>query len=554
MNARAHRYHPVVVGAIRDVAGPGALTLLQRSDDDFLGATLHALRGDSSRRALNALVARTTNASGALKLFQPIQRQFHVALIEAWCDQPGTPRIDPKRVDSAGFVLRRLDAQGRPEGWMRLGGRARGWVPLSRIGGDGVDPLATKRAEAARTGVADIDRELAELLAADPDRALDEDMQSLHLAPPDVCTGAGKTLYYGVVCTASSEFSGEDAVVSAPGDGSFSARSALFRSHLVEALRGQEMDLPFAGSTLRAGWADVMEAVGEEVPAEVTSAQAAELRNRDSAAHLRMRRFLQLLRQLGGEFGAFDTGTAATAEGTSVRRVLDEIELPLKLAFGETVRRHVLAGSFLSSANAALFEKANVGTLEMPERWPELSSSQANRLADALHAAMQARFRAVAGKAGRYDEPNARYVLRPFLRLKAMGPCQARIVWGGYSVPFVIAPWYEGAGAPPVQVVLPDPSNRSLLKALKPNVSFVVPPGLQNLLSGPAKDLLEGKGSTGTLGITWVCSFSIPIITICAFIVLNIFLTLLNIVFWWMPFLKICLPLPRFGNNPPGSG
>jgi hypothetical protein len=65
---------------------------------------------------------------------------------------------------------------------------------------------------------------------------------------------------------------------------------------------------------------------------------------------------------------------------------------------------------------------------------------------------------------------------------------------------------------------------------------------------------MEGKGDMGNgLGITWVCAFSIPIITICAFIVLNIFLTLFNIVFGWMFFLKICLPLPKFGSKPPGG-
>jgi hypothetical protein len=27
--------------------------------------------------------------------------------------------------------------------------------------------------------------------------------------------------------------------------------------------------------------------------------------------------------------------------------------------------------------------------------------------------------------------------------------------------------------------------------------------------------------------------------------VLQIFLTLLNLVFWWLPFLKICIPFPK---------
>jgi hypothetical protein len=46
-----------------------------------------------------------------------------------------------------------------------------------------------------------------------------------------------------------------------------------------------------------------------------------------------------------------------------------------------------------------------------------------------------------------------------------------------------------------------------------------------------------------------ICSFSIPIITLCALIVLMIFLSLLNIIFWWMPFLKICFPIPVFKDS-----
>jgi len=57
--------------------------------------------------------------------------------------------------------------------------------------------------------------------------------------------------------------------------------------------------------------------------------------------------------------------------------------------------------------------------------------------------------------------------------------------------------------------------------------------------------LSEGKGSTGSkLGIQWLCSFSIPLITICAFIVLNIFLQLFNLIFQWLLYIKICIPIP----------
>ena len=119
-----------------------------------------------------------------------------------------------------------------------------------------------------------------------------------------------------------------------------------------------------------------------------------------------------------------------------------------------------------------------------------------------------------------------------------------RTVWSEYSEPFVIAPWYEGSGAPPTQIALPDPTPE-LLKSLKPNVSFVVPPSLQGLLMGNPKDLLDGKKGGSALTVGWICSFSLPIITLCAFIVLNIFLTLFDLFFNWMFYIKVCIPFPK---------
>jgi hypothetical protein len=60
---------------------------------------------------------------------------------------------------------------------------------------------------------------------------------------------------------------------------------------------------------------------------------------------------------------------------------------------------------------------------------------------------------------------------------------------------------------------------------------------------------MSGAGGGAKLGLGWLCSFSIPLITICAFFVLNIFLSLLNIVFFWMAFIKICIPIPTVESD-----
>jgi hypothetical protein len=98
---------------------------------------------------------------------------------------------------------------------------------------------------------------------------------------------------------------------------------------------------------------------------------------------------------------------------------------------------------------------------------------------------------------------------------------------------------------PPVSVQMPD-LTRASVKSLRPNVALKLPRRLFNFINeNDPKDLLEGKGKEGSsLGVDWICGFNIPIITICAFIVLFIFLALLNIVFWWLPFIRICFPIP----------
>ena len=51
------------------------------------------------------------------------------------------------------------------------------------------------------------------------------------------------------------------------------------------------------------------------------------------------------------------------------------------------------------------------------------------------------------------------------------------------------------------------------------------------------------SGSSFDFGL--ICQLSIPIITICAFICLNIFLSLFDLIFQWMFFIKICIPFPK---------
>jgi hypothetical protein len=128
------------------------------------------------------------------------------------------------------------------------------------------------------------------------------------------------------------------------------------------------------------------------------------------------------------------------------------------------------------------------------------------------------------------------------MRVHETDGCPPRLVWSAASPDFGLVPWFEPGDAAPAAIALPGLEDFS---KLKPNVAFAVPPSLQGFLqANDAKGLLDGDKKKSTIGVAWICSFSLPIITLCAFIVLNIFLKLFDLIFQWMAFIKICIPIP----------
>jgi hypothetical protein len=46
-----------------------------------------------------------------------------------------------------------------------------------------------------------------------------------------------------------------------------------------------------------------------------------------------------------------------------------------------------------------------------------------------------------------------------------------------------------------------------------------------------------------------ICTFSIPIITICALILLMVIVLLFEFIFKWIPWFIVCFPLPGFKSK-----
>jgi hypothetical protein len=72
------------------------------------------------------------------------------------------------------------------------------------------------------------------------------------------------------------------------------------------------------------------------------------------------------------------------------------------------------------------------------------------------------------------------------------------------------------------------------------------------------KDIDIGAGggckNSNDVDIGMICSISIPIITICALILLMIIVSLLDFIFRWIPWFITCFPVPGLKGKPPAGG
>ena len=130
---------------------------------------------------------------------------------------------------------------------------------------------------------------------------------------------------------------------------------------------------------------------------------------------------------------------------------------------------------------------------------------------------------------------------------------------------FQLASFFDSdAPARPIRISLPMDTSPAGLRKYSKNTAFV----LSDMLCGQVqrakglgfidlvlsvlpwpfhKDLDLGAGGsckTGEINIGMICSLSIPIITICALILLMIIISLLDFIFRWMPYFIMCFPIP----------
>lgn len=153
------------------------------------------------------------------------------------------------------------------------------------------------------------------------------------------------------------------------------------------------------------------------------------------------------------------------------------------------------------------------------------------------------------------------FVIRLVFERPHCGPLQP-VVMSAATEPFQLAGFFDhDAPARPIRIALPLDTTPGGLRKFDKNTAFMISDILcgqidrvKNISFGDLvlsvlpwpfhKDLdkpKEGACPEGT-----ICSLSIPIITLCALILLIIIVTLLDIIFHWLPFFIFCFKWPKF--------
>lgn len=520
--------HEIIVNGVdlRGTVHPSPV-LLQMNQEDFPQRFL----GDLAAAPVPKLqLSSTKKLAGTFQqpalLFQPVQRILHIAMMQLACDSVMQPPLDPLRVVKAGLVIRRLrrsyggDHKTSPyQAWMKTSDGKFSWQALSEDMLD-ADPDPQNRPQ-LQSGQAHLDSRLAAIISPKP---MTEVYTPAFLAPPAANAALCRTVAYGVVPTASSELS--DAALPVPNYDS---------STLVDTLptllknNSSAPSAPASGSVVDYRWLSDAYASARGVTNFST--------------------FSSALIMLNGEFGAFED----TDEGHAILKVLAgrNVTFTVTNADGTASTQTQNMQDFYTQAKQTLIDYdpnsgQTLATLTMPTAWEAFSKQDQDALISSISAALQKRSVSMTPPEGRFQDPSRLYVLRMFFRVKGHTPsCPAELYWSKPSDVFRIAAWYDSTQRTPAPIPLPDPTLRSFLQGAKPNVSFVVPKNLMNAMQGTTlKGLMAGDTGGSNFKLNWICGFNIPLITICAFFVLNIFLMLLNIVFFWLPFIKICIPFP----------
>lgn len=465
-----------------------------------------------------------------LVLRLPLHRTFHLVSCEIVCERLGRPALDPERITSAGFVIRRIGAEGE-DAWMLEDGEALGWQPAA---GERRDPDLARRLRADGT--------LAR--ASDPAAYSGEQTHPLHVTTTRDADGKRHTVLYGYVPLGGFHYFHPE-----PGQSPFQTEA---ESDVRSALR-QHLEWPFGYRDGGGRWRE-----GDERQVHDGWATSA---------------FRGLLGTLVERHHLGERGDDDDSELARIARNVhfyDDRHWPLEPdTFSDHVRGAVeshralslydyLSWAFGQADNPLVAWLAEETSRPLPGRPGNddlalyVSEADAQELRAALEQSVldRAGDRAQEIPVPKFGQAAGDvYRIVPFVRHRDDAGCE-RIAWAqadARSEPFRVAAPFDPEASRPSLIQVP--GLKDLRRGLAKGASMITPGDTfslinsLNLKKGASEDVV-GDRPTAPGGIQWICSFSLPVVTLVAMILLMIMISLLNIVFWWLPWVRICLPFP----------
>lgn len=516
--------------------------LLRFAADTFMDDLLALLADDPDR--LSEVVARPetwrepgvgwlTEAQAASitlprawpKLFQAVHQRFYLVTASLICRIPGLPdkRLDPAAGEKASFLLRRLvpvnSAAGvdpsDPDTWTEYGwmtGESPAWRAITS--GDGVE------AEEERQALFPLSyangSKTCRLLAGFIPVGSGESYKS----------GAGGPLDFSAAEAAASGMSTDPRVAAVATRVDLALQR--FSDDVGAMTDPSDVSADTAWQVVLFAALDLAEAIQADLPSLWLALTAGSSSGLGSALlSLYTRLSTQLLSTPS------DTWRELVVAVNAVATELVEGELDLGLFVPPLIGGAAHARSNAVEAADSLF--AGIGVADMYA--DALDEGGSGDPADSAPDVAVPRY-----------EPGVYYVIRCIYERPRCAGIHPPII-SDATVPFEIAGYFDPeAPARPLQITMPLDTSIGGLRKFPKGVSVLISEELRKQLERfeglKLSKLDEGDiGGAGGASFGMICSLSIPIITIVALILLMIFVFLLNIIFWWVPLLKICFPL-----------
>ena len=183
-------------------------------------------------------------------------------------------------------------------------------------------------------------------------------------------------------------------------------------------------------------------------------------------------------------------------------------------------------------------------------------------------------FETIAPPASNMSQRDGWFIIRCVYERPHCGPLFPALVSNPTRV-FQMAPFFDpDAPTRPVRIPMPVDISPAGLRKFQKNTAFV----MSDMLCGKIKKIRKmslgdlvlsvlpwpfhkdlpdpnagGPCKSGESSFGMICSLSIPIVTLCALILLMIMVALFDLFFRWLPFLFLCLPIPGFKGKRDGN-